>query len=406
MPRAASATWEAAVERGVTEGFGGKGVFYAFARGDGHEVGDYSNLDGRANYHAVTAVCAVKANGDQADFSEEGANLWVCAPGYGHYSDQPGLATTTNGHRYTDTFVGTAGATAIVSGVAALVRAANPALTWRDVKLILAASATRTAPRDDGWQQGAPKYNTPGQRYWFNHEYGFGGVNAGAAVALASGWEDRVPAQRTLETTSGFVNLAISDAPSILDAGAPVSSSLTLEGDYIRFVEFMEISVTLDHPSVRDLSIKLQSPSGAVSWLTVPLTLDPALDDELPPTPLRGSFRFGSAAHLGERAGGEWTLRVRDHRPFAGSGPLVSWELKAYGHGLGPGYPEITSATAGVQMLTVGWSAPDDTGGPAITSYDLRYIPSNATAKEVSTVSDFVRLTVQRKCPLALVAAR
>ena len=33
-------------------------------------------------------------------------------------------------------------------------------------------------------------------------------------------------------------------------------------------------------------------------------------------------------------------------------------------------------------MLTIGWSAPDDTGGPAITSYDLRYIPSNATAKE------------------------
>ena len=160
-------------------------------------------------------------------------------------------------------------------------------------------------------------------------------------------------------------------------------SSLTLEGDYIRFVEFMEISVTLDHPSVRDLSIELQSPSGVVSWLTVPLTLDQsATNKEADGIPLRGSFRFGSATHLGERAGGEWTLRIRDHLIFSGAGTLGSWKLKAHGHGLGPGYPAITSATAGVQMLTIGWSAPDDTGGSAITSYDLRYIPSNATAKE------------------------
>ena len=47
-----------------------------------------------------------------------------------------------------------------------------------------------------------------------------------------------------------------------------------------------------------------------------------------------------------------------------------------------PGAPTIGSVTAGTNTLTISWSAPDDTGGSAITSYDLRYIPSNATAKE------------------------
>ena len=239
--RAASETWEAAVERGVTEGFGGKGVFYAFAGGDGHEVGDYSNLDGRANYHAVTAVCAVKANGDQAEFSEEGANLWGLRAGLWGHVRSAGAGDHNERSRYTDTFVGTAGATAIVSGVAALVRAANPDLTWRDVKLILAASATRTDPRDDGWQQGSPKYNNPGQRYWFNHEYGFGGVNAGAAVALASGWE-RVPAQRTLEITAISAGWQSPMLPRSLTRGLRYPAVSHWKATTSVLWEFMEIS--------------------------------------------------------------------------------------------------------------------------------------------------------------------
>ena len=47
-----------------------------------------------------------------------------------------------------------------------------------------------------------------------------------------------------------------------------------------------------------------------------------------------------------------------------------------------PGAPTIGSVTAGTNTLTISWSAPADTGGTPITSYDLRYIPSNATAKE------------------------
>ena len=69
----------------------------------------------------------------------------------------------------------------------ALVREANNALTWRDVKLILAASARRNDTDNTGWEEGAFKYGSNTDRYNYNDEYGFGMVDAKAAVDLALG---------------------------------------------------------------------------------------------------------------------------------------------------------------------------------------------------------------------------
>ena len=55
----APALWELAIENGVTRGYDGRGVFYVWAAGNGHLRGDDSNLDGLANFYAVTAACAV-----------------------------------------------------------------------------------------------------------------------------------------------------------------------------------------------------------------------------------------------------------------------------------------------------------------------------------------------------------
>ena len=76
-----------------------------------------------------------------------GANLWVCGQG-GDFVQEDDLLTVTteNSDRYTYNFNGTSSAAPIVSGVAALVREANPSLTWRDVKLVLADSARKNDP--------------------------------------------------------------------------------------------------------------------------------------------------------------------------------------------------------------------------------------------------------------------
>ena len=128
QPEPATGLWEAAVKDGVTTGYGGKGVFYAFAGGNGG-IFDYSTLDEFANHYAVTAVCAVGHDDLRSSYSEAGANLWVCGPSNSERVGQPGIATTDNGHRYTGSFGGTSAATSIVSGVVALIREGNSALT-------------------------------------------------------------------------------------------------------------------------------------------------------------------------------------------------------------------------------------------------------------------------------------
>ena len=169
-----SATWEEAIVEGVTNGYGGKGVFYVFAAGNDHAEGHDANLDEYVNHYGVTAVCAVNHNDVRTAYSEMGANLWVCAPSGDGTRGLPGIATTRNGDRYTASFSGTSASAPIVSGVAALVRAVNSNLSWREVKLILAASARRNDASNSGWERGALKYGSTSARYNFNHEYGFG----------------------------------------------------------------------------------------------------------------------------------------------------------------------------------------------------------------------------------------
>ena len=380
-----SATWEGAIVNGVTNGYGGKGVFYVFAGGNDDPEGQDSNLDEYANHYGVTAVCAVNHNDVKTAYSERGANLWVCAPSGDRTRGIPGIATARNGDRYTDSFSGTSASAPIVSGVAALVRAANSDLTWRDVKLILAASARKNDPSNSTWQQGARKYDATGdstrERYWFSHDYGFGVVDAGAAVALAQNWTNLLPELREIEAESGDLDLAIPDSQS-LRSGTTVTTSLTIDS-YVGFVEFVEINATFNHTSFRDVQVDLISPSGARSrlvpavYLILGESMDPADRETFT---LTERFRFGSARHLGENAAGTWTLRITDLIP-GHAGTLESWSLKIYGHGSTAGVPLVTTTPVN-QALAVEWTAPDDTGDPdaEITSYDVRHAKASDTS--------------------------
>ena len=366
---AAPSMWEIAVEKGITEGSDGKGISYVWAAGNGALRGDNSNFDGYANHYGVTAVCAVNDQGQRSAYSEEGANLWVCAPSNDSARDRPAITTTTNDDFYKDSFGGTSAATPIVSGVAVLVRSANTDLTWRDVKLILAASARQNDAANTGWEDGALQYgsDTDGsdtERYHFNHEYGFGVVDAKAAVDLADGWT-LVPTlgQETVETAE--LNLPIPDIST-------VASRLTL-GSAVEFTEFVEINIDLTHSFFRDLQVELTSPAGKVSVLSVPASSLSVFDFLGITGGFDGNFRFGSAKHLGENPTGEWTLRLIDHL-YEDAGTLKSWSLTVYGHRSTPGAPDIDAVTPKPISLTVAWKTPDNIGASAITGYDVRYI--------------------------------
>ena len=173
---------------GITRGFHGKGTVYVM----GVDPFINSNYYDTKTLYAVVPVCGVgrdgklaeRPDGRKTNWMGYGANLWICAP----YQ----VITTDLNNGYHQ-YGGTSSATASVSGVVALVRSVNPDLTWRDVKLILAASARQNDPEHQDWGTGAPHYGGGPGRYHFNDNYGFGVVDAAAAVSLAKSWTNLPP---------------------------------------------------------------------------------------------------------------------------------------------------------------------------------------------------------------------
>ncbi len=340
--RETSSEWEEGVGTGISEGLGGKGVFYVWAAGDGHERADQANLDEYSNYYAVTAVCSVDGEGNKSSFSEEGVNLWVCAPG-------EDITTTDNNDGYVFDASGTAYSAAQVAGVAALMREANSDLSWRDLKLILATSARKNDASDTGWETGARKYGSGSESYNYNPKYGFGIVDADAAVGLADNWTN-VPGMKTQTVSSGTVDMAIIDHDDITGVDGETISRLTIPDTSLSFTEFVEVELNFSHTFLPDLEIQIMSPDGTVSELTEEYTAGAillVLNTSLTSSDFdytNKTHRFGSARHLGEDPAGEWILKITDHHN-GGSGTLHSWSIKVYGHGKGDTVPTLPRPT-------------------------------------------------------------
>ncbi len=319
--------WEDAVESGVTSGRGGKGAVYVWAAGNGNPA-DNSNYDGYANHREVMAVCAVGDDGIAASYSESGANLWICAPSQGGSgqaittTDRTGSSGYNRGARsgdyedtdYTNTFNGTSSATPVVAGAAVVILDANPDLTWRDVRLIIAESARQNDPLHSGWF-------TNGGGYLFNHQYGFGVVDLGAAVALAEGWIN-AGTEVSYETSVASPGLTIPDNDT-----TGVSHVITVSGSEISAIEFVYVHFSAaNHAYSGDLRVTLEhETTGTIAVLAV--THACASDICTP----YDDWRFGAAAFLGESADGDWRLTVKD-QAAADTGTFQSWKLRFFGH--------------------------------------------------------------------------
>ena len=348
--------WYLALETGINEGFDGKGTVYVFGAGNRGDQGVNTNYSPYTNNHAVIAVCGVDYQGKHYYRSEPGANLWVCAPYGGKYGGKYGIVTTDDtrstpgpNNGYTITAAGTSFSAAMVSGIVALMRQANKNLSWRDVKVILADSAVKTDSDDKGWGQSGMKYGLFGERYYFNHKYGFGLVDAKAAVDLAEEWVNLPPREE-----DAVVKEEVNSTDKM------ISRSLIVESD-IDFIEHVDATIDFSIDQARDLSIELISPSGTTS------TLAPPGDDIS--TTLDVKWRFGSSRHLGEPASGVWRLIAQSVGKEKGKNvaerrltiALRSWELRIRG------YQVKLEAVAADNLSDLNVATDDSSDSPPLT---------------------------------------
>jgi len=324
----------------------------AVARQYGVSCGDPAN-DVRRGGDTPIVVGALNAAGTHALYSNTGSSLWVSAPGgeYGLNStyvagasnygpaivttSRDGCTNTLNGKavnpldnmganplaancQYTAVMNGTSSATPNVSGAVALMLEANPNLSVRDIKYILAKTAKRVDPTFPGvssttvisganitLEQG---WVPNGGGFTFSNRYGFGAVDAAAAVAMAKSYTTYLPAQQTNAGNYSFTAptpVTVPQSASGLAITYPVLETFST-------VEFVVVFVNIDStPGLPCNQIELTSPTGTKSILLHAANgfTNSAI----------ANSRFESNAFYGEPINGTWTLRFFDF--CAGSSP-------------------------------------------------------------------------------------
>lgn len=361
-PNPTEAIFRQTLRTQLEKGRDGLGSIYVFAAGNGGHDGDYSVYDGHVSALGTLAICAHNAQGKRSFFSEPGPNLLLCAPSgdLDPENPKPAIFSTDIGNKYTDSFNGTSAAAPMASGVIALMLEANPRLSWRDVRLVLARSARKIDTTNPGWT----RYGNLN----FNHEYGFGALDAAAAVTMARNWKtvggskelkQCGPYRQTLTGTNALIpevaTLSETDVkyilrnidPRQLDLTRPLDgslqSSITIPDDCnISHIEHVDVQVRTTRPFLAgiisdgggDLQISLSSPAGQTSTLSTPHLCHDAAD-KVEDCDGLGSFRFGITRHMDEPAATAssrtWTLNAADRRANNRRTSLQSWELTLYG---------------------------------------------------------------------------
>jgi len=332
-----------ALQNGSRNGRGGRGSIYVFAAGNNGQPSllnplgaDNVNYNGYANSRYTIAVGAIDHNGVHAPYSEPGAPVLLSAPSSNSNVGVTTIELVGTGsieNNYRDDFGGTSAAAPLVSGIIALMLEVNPELSWRDVQHILVETAVQNDPSNSDWV-------INGGGFHVNHLYGFGTVDAEAAVEAAIDWTPVGPEVLIAKEFTGGLAIPDNDAEG-------VETRVTFNSDLE--VDWAEVVFQATHPRRGELEVVLISPDGTESILAEER---PDLNADY------DNWIFTSVRHWGESSSGEWTLRVSD-LSSENTGTLDFAELRLYG----TGNADLLTDTSGIgDILTgVGSSTGDNT---------------------------------------------
>ncbi len=348
LTRADSNAWGASLETAFAHvaNTGRDGLGTLVVKAAGNDAAN-SNGEGFTGSRHIINVAALTPTGQVTDYSNYGTNILVSAgaaevttdlmgvPGYGRAAGAAG--------DYTSDFGGTSAATPVVSGVIALMLDANDNLGWRDVREILATSAALTGSIagsssgfevegtlfqtntgfGDSWNDGARAHSI---------DYGFGRVDAFAAVRMAEAWALFSDTPLTTANEQAFSATTGSVALPAPLGGNTVSLDVTEE----MWIENVDVTISGSFGPVfapRDvINIWLVAPDGTEFKLFS--TRD--IEFENPQTiqlPDDFSWTIGVSQALGMNAFGIWQLNFSGTYSglFAPATEITEFSLQFFG---------------------------------------------------------------------------
>ena len=247
-----------------------------------------------------------------------------------------------------DQMNGTSASAPTITGVVALMLSANPNLTWRDVRHILATTSKQMDP-DYGSRDGRNKqinlvdytftdststaltdgasatrvdygWQTNAAGYKYSNWYGFGLADATAAVAKAKATTTYMSAALTLPA---FIPVPAMENKSFTYGQVTKLGEFTVTGaDKVDGMQLRlnagtkdagtsddqdsdDSSSTASDLCIGSVGIYVQSPSGTVSILAVPYNIYYNTDTQLTTT---NEYGLGTYAFYGEAAAGSWQV--------------------------------------------------------------------------------------------------
>ncbi|MGV3548451.1 S8 family serine peptidase [Rhizobium sp.] len=300
----------AAVLQAVEDGRDGLGIILVKSAGNSRGSFAVNGNDMNDGDTHQIIVAAADRNGFVSEYSSFGPGLLISAFG----SPTSGQIQTTDrvgelGYSdddYTGSFNGTSSAAPMISGVVALMLEANAQLGWRDVQSILAYSARHTGSAINGeslsgseeylWTwNGATNWNGGGLHY--SADYGYGLVDARAAVRLAETWT-------RLSTSSNEMTAAIdlldvqTDIPDNDDDGQTFTAAMAAG----LVVERVRVTIDFSAAYTGDMLVFLIGPDGR----------EIALIEGEGASSFDGVFSFDSQAYRGSLSDGDWSVRIAD----------------------------------------------------------------------------------------------
>ncbi|XP_044184496.1 proprotein convertase subtilisin/kexin type 6-like isoform X1 [Acropora millepora] len=317
-----------ALQSGAEMGRGNHGSIYVFGVGNGGFLLNNScAFNGYVNSIYTIGITGINSDGSIPSYGEHCAGIMAVTYSrdrFGVHGNNKVITADTN-KRCTDSFSSSSAATAMASGLIALMLSANKDLSWRDVQHII----IRTARPDPVYGVSGHAWRTNQAGLKFNDYVGFGLMDARGMVDAALKWTT-APLKVNCTILRPGVNSVI-PSNNKLEESIDLSDWSDFCGNRINYLEHVEVGVNLTYTRRGELLIKLISPQGTVSNLTHYRWADS----------LRGTRDLNwvmmSLHYWGENATGPWRLTLENSNPAHNNrGTLFNWTLILHGTTVDP----------------------------------------------------------------------